>query len=300
MKHSGISHIAGRKGKDFLYFIALIAPALFLLSLVNLGPILQALNYSFREVGLLSPNRPFIGFQNYAKALADNVFWKALGNTAFYAIGSVAGQLVLAFTLASLLNLRIRGTVLFRVLALIPWITPLVVVGLLWRWMYSPAFGIINQVLLGLGIISQPMGWLGDLTLALPAVIIADIWKRTPLMMIMLLAGLQSVPVELYEAGKIDGTSWFSEFLYITLPSMKATIGVVTLLGIIWNIQQMVIVWLLTKGGPAHATETIVVYVYRNAFEFYDMGYASTVGIVMMVISLSLAIVYLRLIRDKS
>jgi ABC-type sugar transport system permease subunit len=105
--------------------------------------------------------------------------------------------------------------------------------------------------------------------------------------------------LELYEAGKIDGTSWFSEFWHITLPSIRATIGVVILLGIIWNIQQMVIVWLLTKGGPAHATETIVVYVYRNAFEFFDMGYASTVGIVMMIVSLALAIVYLRVVQKR-
>ncbi len=300
MKPSISSHAVGTKVQDILYFLALITPAFLVLSIVTVVPIVQAVDFSFREVGLLSAQKPFVGMQNFKKVIRDRVFWQALLNTLVYAGGSVSGQFVLAFLLAILLNQQIRGTVLFRMLALTPWMTPLVVVGLLWRWMYNPSFGIVNQALLGLGLISKPIGWLGDMSLALPAVIVADIWKRTPFMMIMLLAGLQAVSTELYEAGKIDGTSWFSEFWHITLPSMRGTVVVVTLLGLIWNIQQMTIIWLMTKGGPAHATETIVIYVYTNAFRFLDMGYASAVGIVMMVLSLALAVAYLRMVQSRS
>ncbi len=300
MKPSISSHAVGTKVQDILYFLALITPAFLVLSIVTVVPIVQAVDFSFREVGLLSAQKPFVGMQNFKKVIRDRVFWQALLNTLVYAGGSVSGQFVSAFLLAILLNQQIRGTVLFRMLALTPWMTPLVVVGLLWRWMYNPSFGIVNQALLGLGLISKPIGWLGDMSLALPAVIVADIWKRTPFMMIMLLAGLQAVSTELYEAGKIDGTSWFSEFWHITLPSMRGTVVVVTLLGLIWNIQQMTIIWLMTKGGPAHATETIVIYVYTNAFRFLDMGYASAVGIVMMVLSLALAVAYLRMVQSRS
>jgi len=299
MKHIRSNHIVGSRTKDLFYFIAFIIPAFFVLSLVTFGPIIQAVDFSFRDIGLMSAEMPFTGFKNYATVMRDSVFWRSLANTGIFAGISVSGQFTLAFLLAILLNRKMRGTIVFRMLALVPWMTPLVVVGLLWRWMYNPSFGIINQALLGMGLISKPLGWLGSMSLALPAVILADIWKRTPLMMIMLLAGLQTVPKELYEAGKIDGTNWVSELRHITLPCMRGTIGVVILMGLIWNIKQMVIIWLMTKGGPAHATETLIIYVYKNAFQFFDMGYASAIGILMMVISIGLAVVYLRIIREK-
>ena len=295
-----MSDTAGRKTKEALVFVGLILPAFLVLALVTLVPILQAMSFSVHEVDLIGVDRPFIGLRNFARVLRDDVFWGAVLNTLVYAGGSVLGQFVLAFLLAVLLNRELKGTVVLRMLALVPWITPLVVVGLLWRWMYAPTWGIVNQALLGMGLISKPIGWLGDMRLALPAVIVADMWKRTPFMMVMLLAGLQAVPVELYEAGRIDGTSWWSEFWHITIPSMRGTIAVVTLLGLIWNIQQITIIWLMTGGGPAYATQTLVVYVYITAFRFLDMGYASAVGILMMLLSLMVAAAYLRIVQGRN
>ena len=282
-----------RQRTRLAYF--LILPSLFFIVLLNLYPLVEGVILSLQSQNLTRPNPDaFVGLKHYRHALFGNsVFWSSLYKTILWTLGAVSGSYVVSLGLAQLLNLEIRGRGLFRALFLIPWVIPDVVTALLWKWMYNDEFGVINFVLNRAGLISRPIQWLSNPDTAMLSVILVQIWKVYPLMTIVLLAALQSVPKELYEAAMLDGANTWQRFINVTFPLIRPTSIVITLLLGIWTFQNFDIVFLLTGGGPAGATQILATLVYERAFFALDLGYAAALGVLMLVVLLGMSIVYL-------
>jgi len=275
------------------YFM--ILPSVAMISLLTLVPLLEGLIVSVQsqDMGRPNPTR-FVGWEHYIRALfEDDDFWSSLRRTIIWTIGSVTGAYCLALSLALLVNIDIQGRKFFRALFLLPWVVPEVSTALLWKWLYGDEFGILNFILKSLGIISSPVLWLADPNLAMPSVIAVQIWKLYPVMFIVLLAALQNVPKELHEAAIIDGANSRQRFWYITLPFIRGTSVITTLLASIWSFQNFDIIYLLTGGGPAGVTKVLATLMYQKAFWGSEMGYAAAIGVLMLVVLLLLSIAYL-------
>jgi multiple sugar transport system permease protein len=254
-----------------------VAPSLLLLVLLLVLPLGQAIVTSLTVKGAFS-------FDNYARALGrDDLVRLALGHTLVFAAVSTAGQYVLGLLIALFLNEKIPARGLFRVLFLIPWMFPAVVPGIVWRWMLDGQFGIVNELLLRVGLIQSYVAWLGTPDTALPATIVANIWRGFPFMLVMLLAALQVIPGELYEAASVDGARWFHRFWHITLPSIRDISLVVVLLGWIGSFMNFAIVQVMTNGGPANASEVLATQIYKSAFQYFDLSYAAAIGVLLLV-----------------
>ena len=272
------------------YFM--ILPSVAMITLLTLVPLLEGLIVSVQsqDMGRPNPTR-FVGWEHYIRALfEDDDFWSSLRRTLIWTIGSVAGAYCLALSLALLVNIDIQGRKFFRALFLLPWVVPEVSTALLWKWLYGDEFGILNFILKSLGIISSPVLWLADPNLAMPSVIVVQIWKLYPVMFIVLLAALQNVPKELHEAAIIDGANSRQRFWYITLPFIRGTSVITTLLASIWSFQNFDIIYLLTGGGPAGVTKVLATLMYQKAFWGSEMGYAAAIGVLMLVVLLQLSI----------
>jgi multiple sugar transport system permease protein len=279
------------------YFLVL--PALTLVVILNLVPLVQGVIISMQNQNMIRPNpEAFVGLRHYTRALTDDgEFWRSTWHSFYFTISAVAGAYALSLGLALLLNQSIRARGLFRALFLIPWVVPEVVTALLWKWVYSDQWGIANFALVRLGIVEAPVLWLSDPHVAMPSVIIVQIWKLYPIMTVVLLAALQSVPKELIEAAKIDGANAFQRFWYVTANFLRPTSIIIVLLGCIWTFQNFDIVYLLTGGGPAGSTQTLPVMVYVKAFWASQLGYASAIGVIILVILLMLGFASLFLER---
>ena len=271
----------------FGYFLVL--PALCLVTLLNVWPLLQGILVSLQNQNLIRPNpEKFVGLAHYFKALTDSDFWQATVLTLYWTMGSVVAAYVLSLGLALLLNADIRGRALLRALFLIPWVVPNVVTALLWKWFYNDQFGIANFVLMKLGLISSPILWLANPGSAMPSVIAVQVWKLYPIMTVVLLAALQNVPKEILEAAKVDGANAVQRFWYITLNYLRPSSTIIVLLCAIWTFQSFDIVYLLTGGGPAGATQTLALMIYTKAFWASQLGYAASIGVLMMLLLLVL------------
>lgn len=282
-----------KKRARFAYFM--ILPSMVIITLLTLVPLLDGLIVSIQSQDLARPNPTrFVGLAHYSRALIeDEDFWSSLGRTLIWTVGSVVGAYCLALSLALLVNIDIQGRKFFRALFLLPWVVPEVSTALLWKWLYGDEFGILNFILKSLGMIDSPVLWLADPALAMPSVIAVQIWKLYPVMFIVLLAALQNVPKELHEAATIDGANSRQRFLYITLPFIRGTSVIITLLASIWSFQNFDIIYLLTGGGPAGATKVLATLMYQKAFWGSEMGYAAAIGLLMLVVLLLISIAYL-------
>jgi multiple sugar transport system permease protein len=275
---------------------AFTLPAISLLALVLLVPLGDVFYLSVHTDGS-NGTMEFTGLSNYRQFLDDPMFWNAVRNTAIFTVGSVTLHLLLGMGAALLLNRKIVGRTVFRVIALVPWMFSSVVVAVLWNWMYSPQFGVINDILDRIGIHSAAeIAWLGDLNLALPAVIFANAWRGFPFVMIMVLAGLQTIPREEYEAANVDGASGMAAFRYVTLPHLRFVIGIAVILDSIWTFRYFDLIQVMTHGGPANATEVLVTLVFRNSFEYFKFGYASAIAVVTFFILLGFTLLYVRIL----
>jgi multiple sugar transport system permease protein len=284
----------------FAYY--LILPSLILITLLNLVPIVQGVIVSFQSHNMLRPNPyAFVGFKHYSRALFEEPdFWSSLGRTVIWTAGSVAGGYVLGLSLALLLNLNIKARGFFRALFLLPWVIPDVCTALLWKWLYADEFGVINFMLAKFGLIHQPVLWLADTRLAMAAVIFVQVWKLYPVMFIVLLAALQNVPGELHEAAKIDGAGAWQRFWFVTMPLIRPTSVIITLLASIWTFQAFDLVYLLTGGGPADATNILPTLIYEKAFWGSQIGYATALGILMLLCLLAMSALYLLVYRNQT
>lgn len=272
----------------------LILPALIVVVAVVLVPVINAILMSFQSYDLTRPTRiGYIGFTNYINVFKDKLFWQALVKTLLWVIFGVGFQFFFGFILALLLNKSFRGRGVVRAVSLIPWVTPGVLIGLMWRWIYDGNYGVLNDLALKLGLISDKIPFLAQKSTAFPSVVVTIIWQGIPFFALMLLAGLQGVPGELYEAADIDGANWFQKLFRVTVPSIKNTIFVTTLLRIIWVANSVDVIFNMTGGGPAYSTQTLSVYIFNKA-NALDLGYASSMAIVLTLMLLCVAIPYLK------
>lgn len=279
----------------------MVAPALGVLALVVGYPVVYTLVLSTQDFNLLGaePAR-FVGDANYRKLYSDPIFWRALGNTALYSFGSVAISALLGLTLALLAeNLVGRRGRLARALLLTPWAVPFVVIAFLFRYMYLQNGGAINALLLAAGVIDAPVSWLNVSSLALPAVMLTNIWAMTPFFFLLLSAALAGVPNEVIESARIDRAGTLAMIFRIKLPFLRNALLVSSLLMIIANFNDFAKIWALTQGGPGYSTTTLVIYVYRQAFESFAFGYASAIGVVWLLL-LAFAVAYLRALRPTT
>ena len=282
----------GSKLGDGTFALLLTLPGFALLLAVVVYPLISALVSAFFEESLLFPGREFVGLQNIREVLSGE-FVQLLGQTMTFTLGTTLLPFIIGFGLALALNTHIKGVNAIRGLMLIPWLVPGVVVSFLWMWIFNANYGVLNAVLEGIGLIDAPQAWLAQPQSAMVAVIIAKTWQSFPWMMVMLLAGLQTVPPELYEAAEVDGAGVVRRFAAITVPHLKGIIGLVILLEFIWNFQHFDIIYVLTGGGPAGSTNTFATAVYDTAFRGYDLGRAGALGLLWMVLLGILVVVYI-------
>ncbi len=268
----------------------LLIPALVIICFVLLYPILSTLLQSFG----LGGRAPAFTLKHYARLLTDRSFHNSLINTLKFVFISVGLDLVLGLGAAMLLIQPIRGQKLFRISALLPWAIPAVVTGATWKWMYNTTSGIINAVLTRLGVISEPVLWLSNKSTALASIIVANVWRGFPYVMLILLAGLQTIPEEIYEAGAIDGTNKWQRFRYLTLPSLRKNIIVVLALVTVWEFRQIDLVMTMTGGGPGSLTDVLSTTIFKNYFRFFNFEYASAMAVVMSCTMLIISIPYVR------
>lgn len=287
-----------RMSKCHGYFF--ILPCLAVLTIIYYYPIVKAINLSFFDIKMIDPRRKavFVWLANYREILAMPHFWHSLRVTTLYTAGIVVGTYLIGLYTALLLNQNFRGRTLARSIIILPWGVPYVAVCITWSWMYDYQFGVINYILSQLGIIESNIGWLIDPSVALWSVLVVTIWKFYPIATLMLLAGLQTIPAQLQEAAKIDGANILQRFRYITLPGLAPVSRILILLLIIWGIGRIIIViYLLTEGGPVRATETLILQTYLRAFSYFQMSYAATLATMILVMSILLSFVYLLVLR---
>lgn len=279
----------------------LVIPMTLMMLIVIIYPIFKTIGMSFFKNYLAQPgSNPFVGITNYVKLFGDKNFINSINVTIRYVVITVLVRFVIGLIIALLLNENVKGQGIARSLIIIPWAMPVVVVCLVFIQMFDFQYGIINYVFTTSRIIKEPIKWMSNKDLALPVAMFVNIWKGTPWAAIMLLAGLQGIQKELYETAQIDGAGTFKQFWYVTLPMLKPVSLTVSLLLIIWTIKDFSIVYVLNKGGPAHATEHMTIYIYHKAFEGLRMGVASAAGVLMLVVTMIFTIVYLRLLDRVS
>jgi multiple sugar transport system permease protein len=262
-----------------------------------LYPILRVIYISLWDNYFVTQNPTFVGFQNFVWLLKQEVFPLIFSNTMIFTFASVMLHLVLGLGLAMLLTARINARVraIFRSIFILPWMFTAVVVAVLWRLILNP-FGIFNALLSQLNLMSleAPINWLGEINLALPALILINLWRGYPFVMLMFLAALQSVPVELYEAAVVDGASAWAKFRYVTIPTIMPVIASVGLLDTIWNFRLFDLVFLTTGGGPLNSTHVLATYTYQLAFERYEFSKASALAVIILLFTSSLTYFYFR------
>lgn len=286
------THLTRQKRRRFSFtpylFVGLAALYLVVFALVPLGTGVQL---SFTDTRLLNPTGgTYIGTENYERLLGSGVFLQSVWTTLIYTFFSVAGCVLLGTISAIVINRYVPGRSLFRTIMVLPWAVPTVALALVFRWMYQDTNGVANTMTGALGI--GQVGWVSDPDYGMAAVVIPTIWKLSPFVMLVVLAALQSVPEELYEATRVDGADPWTTFRMIVLPYLMPTLRIVVLLMTIWSFRRFEIIWLITGGGPVDATTTIVINVYRQAFDNSNLGLAAAIGVLGLLMSLIVTVIY--------
>lgn len=278
----------------------LLAPGMILVLLMLAYPIGANLYQSFTNKNFQFPNTSFIGFENYTASLSDPVFWTAVKNSLLWTAVSVVGQLIIGLAGALLLEHIARGRTLYRLLLIIPWTFSSVVMAAVWRLMLDSLYGIINGYLTWSGLIDQPVAWFGDIKTSLWSAMIVNIWFGIPFMLLSLVAGLQTIPKDYYEAASVDGAGAWRKFFHITLPGLMPIITTLVVLRTIWVINNFDIVFLTTGGGPSNSSITLPVYAYQVGWSQFEIGRMSSVSVIMTVFLIVLALVFFKLTDKKS
>lgn len=281
---------------DLLPFF-MILPALALMGVLLFYPIERGIKLSFYDVSLLDRSGgDYVGLQNYQDLMDSTRFQESLETTIYYTLGVVISSYLVGLFTALLLQQQFPLRPLFRTLMIIPWAVPEVVAVLIFIWMFDAQYGVFNYFLMQFGFIDKQLPWLVRSDLALPAVIMVTVWKQFPLATLILLAGLQTIPEEQYEAASIDGANVLQRFRHITWPGLRAVNTVLLLVLILYSFRRVTIIYTMTAGGPARATETLSVLTYLKAFKSFDLGYAATVGTALLVLLLAFTLVYFWLV----
>lgn len=271
----------------------LYLPAILIIFGVVIYPMMYALVMSFTSYSVRKPVMEYVGAANYAKILSDRSFWEAVGRSLVFTVGSLVPQIILGLAMAVLLNHpRLRCKTLFRGLMITPWLVPTVAVAMIFRWMFHDVYGIVNYSLMSIHAISSPVAWIANQHTAMFILILANIWRGTPMLVTMFLAGLQGISSDLYEAAEIDGANAWARFAKITFPLLMPVVMVSGVLRFIWAFNFYDLPWVMTGGGPAESTQTTPIYAYRRAFSSYRMGEGSAITIILFVILIIFAAIY--------
>lgn len=279
----------------------LILPGIIFVGSILIYPMISGVFSSFFIQHPLNPSdREFVGFGHFEKMFSDEIFIQAFKNTILWTVGIVVGQYIVGLGVALLLNESFPGRGIYRSLILIPWVIPMIAAALTWKWIYATDFGVLNYILKKMGFISGNIDWLGDPSLSLLSVMAVTIWKNIPFVAVVLLAGLQSIDKQMYEAASISGANMLQRFWYITLPNLKKVSLVILILTTIWTFNQFDLIYLMTKGGPANSSQIVPVYSYLNAFNYLNINYAAAIATFGAVIMSIFVVLYIRNTREES
>jgi multiple sugar transport system permease protein len=284
-------HAARTGSAPFGYL--LVGPLVLWLVITIAIPLIYAVYVGFTDAGIIGTEADFIGFENYATVLGDAEFRSAFGKSLIWAVGGAVVQTVLAFATALALNQAFLGRRFARTWIILSWIIPTIVIAILWRWMLNASYGVVNFFVTTLGISETPIDFLGSPKWALPTVIMINAWLWFPFLALLILAGLQSIPGELYEAARVDGANATQRFFSITMPQLQPVLYVVGLIGTLWAFNIFDVIWLLTQGGPSGATQTLPVMIYDRAFNGFAMGEASAISVLLCVFLLIFSVLYI-------
>lgn len=274
--------IGQRRTRILLMIYLFLFPSLAIFLLYRITPIIWNFFLSFYEWQYIGPNT-WVGLRNYIDMIRSDVFWQSFKNTIIYFFGGTPVAIALAVLIAVLVNNPIRGRNAYRVMVFLPYpITP-VAIAIIWQWLYNEKVGLINYVLRSLGLVENPIRFLQSFKLALPSVILTSVWQVLGYFVIIVLTGLQTIPDDLYEAAELDGASRQTQFFRITLPLIRSTIFLCFIVGVINSFTVFDIIYVMTDGGPGHATEILVTNIYKNAFTFNRMGYAAAMTVFMFL-----------------
>jgi multiple sugar transport system permease protein len=283
------------EGRYWMYL--LLAPSFILIMMVIAYPTVYGMILSFREMRLTRPDlgTGFVGLKHYAALLTDRIFWLSLKNTAVWVTAAVALEFLFGLLAATALNRNLPGTKLFGVLILLPYFLPNVVAGHMWALLLDPRLGVVNDILVHLGLLSQYKAWFADPTTALGAAVMVEVWHGFPFFALLLLAGLKGIPDDLYKAAAVDGAGAFAELRLITLPMLKTVITAAVILRVIGLVNSPDLLLILTGGGPGNATQVLSLYAFQTAYKGFDFGYAGALSVVMFVLLMVFAWAYVRL-----
>lgn len=289
------SGIVARIVQNYDCYIFLI-PVFVIFTLTVVFPIVYSGSLSFFRYGIIG--KPvFIGIRNYQRIIASSTFWISLKNTVMIVVVIVPIGILFSLSLATLLNKPLKGRSFYRLSFFIPYVTTMVVVALIWKWMYSPNWGLINQLIGYLGF--APRNWLGDPKIAIFSIIFLLIWKNVGYNMILFLAGLQSIPVAYYEVARIDGAGSWAQFLYITLPLLKPIFLFIVVISTIGAFQLFDSIYVMTHGGPGYSTTTVAFSIYMNTFDRLRFGYGSALAVILAIIIFVLSYIELKYLRSE-
>jgi len=277
----------------------LVVPAIAVFAVVMLYPFVSSIVMSFTNRSLLLPGQSFTGLDNYRDLLADPNFLGVFYNTIVFVVAGTFFPFVLGLIWSIVLQQGFKGSSFLRSLTLVNWVLPGTAIGFLWMWVFQGNYGIVNGMLTSLGLIDQHINWLGSTEYAMLVVTVAATWKGIPWFMAFLFGGLLSIPREHIEAARIDGAGNWTVFSRVVYPALKPVMIIVILLGAIGNLQLFDLFWVMTEGGPARATTTLAVEVYRSAFREWNLGKAAAIGVVWVVLLSAFAFFYLRGMRDE-
>jgi len=275
----------------------LLLPSLLFLGLVILYPLVYNFILSLTNQDLFGRIGQWVGLRNYIKILTSEEFWLSLKNGLVLSLSTTALTLFIGLCVALLMNKPIRGKSFFSGMLLFPYVIPSVVAAFIFQWLFNDLYGLFNFLFIKLGIIENPIAWFGSPDTAMPAIILVNVWRFFPFVFIVVLARLQNIPNELYDAAKVDGANWFQQFRYVTLPQLRSVFFLVIILRTIWVFNNFDMPWLLTQGGPAGMTQHLPIFAYLKVFREHRVGLGASITITMFIFLLFCSLVYFRVYR---
>ena len=284
-----------------LYPYATILPVMLVVAVFTVYPLLHSVYLSVHENVLTRPlDNDFVGLQNFREVVGGYYFWRSLWSTAVFAVMAVAAVTLYGLGVALLLNQPgVLGSTLLKVVVLLPWAIPSVISGIIWRWIFDGDYGVLNGLLLATGVVERYVPWMSQPFTARLCMVIAHVWKQGPLAAVFLLAALQIIPAELYDAVRMDGAGRWNAFRFVTVPYLKATLALVLIYETIVAVATFDLVYVMTGGGPADATAIIGWYAYTEIFRFLNLGHGAALAIILGLLLLGLVMIYLRLLRSE-